>query len=235
MLETAAILAGGLATRMHPETETIAKAMLDVCGEPFIAHQLRLLRHHQITKAVLCIGHLGEQIKNFVGNGEQFDMEVHYSFDGSILLGTGGSIRKALPILGQHFFVIYGDSYLECDYQAVAKMYFESGKLGLMTVYRNSNKWDRNNVEFDGESIVTYDKENITPKMEYIDYGLSIFNQKAFENMPSEPFDLSYTFQSMLRDKQLAAYEVEQRFFEIGSHKGLRELEQYLEQGLEKD
>ena len=114
-----AILAGGLATRLGEITKTIPKALVEVAGEPFVVHQLALLRNAGVQRVVLCVAHLGEQIEAVLGDGRDYGIEVVYSNDGGELLGTGGALRHALPLLGDSFFVLYGDSYLICDYAAV--------------------------------------------------------------------------------------------------------------------
>src|SRR5271163_370338 len=111
-----AILAGGLATRMRPVTERIPKSMIEVAGRPFIEHQLELLQAENVKNVVLCVGHLGEMIQAHIGDGKRFGLSVSYSFDGERLLGTGGALRRALPLLGHDFFVLYGDSYLDISY-----------------------------------------------------------------------------------------------------------------------
>jgi NDP-sugar pyrophosphorylase family protein len=224
------ILAGGLATRLRPITQHVPKSMVEVHGEPFIAHQLRLLRRQGVHEVVLCVGHLGEQIIDAVGDGEEFGLSVQYSFDGPRLLGTGGALRQALPkVSGLAFFVLYGDSYLECDYEAVQAAFVDSGKLALMTVCRNDTQWDASNVEWADGHILTYDKQNRTPRMKHIDYGLGVFARQAFERTPAkEPWDLAELYQDLLRRKQLAAFEASERFFEIGSPAGLAETRKYL-------
>lgn len=224
-----AILAGGLATRLRPLTETIPKSLVEVRGEPFLAHQLRLLRSAGIRKAVLCIGYLGERVQEFAGDGQAFDMELQYSFDGPNLLGTAGALIRAIPMLGESFLVVYGDSYLPIDYRSVQDQFLQSGKSGLMTVYRNEGQWDTSNVEFLKGEIVSYDKKNRTPRMQYIDYGLGAFHTRAFEAVPKdEPYDLATVYADLLRAGDLAAVEVDQRFYEIGSFSGIKELEEYL-------
>ena len=118
-----AILAGGLATRLGPLTQRLPKALLPVAGRPFIHWQLALLAQQGVTQVVLCAGHLGEQIQATVGDGSGFGMTVRYSFDGAVLLGTGGALKRALPMLGAAFFVLYGDSYLRCSFAAVEAAY----------------------------------------------------------------------------------------------------------------
>ena len=166
------ILAGGLATRLRPITETIPKSLVDIHGEPFIAHQLRLLKHHGITEVLLCIGYLGEQIVDKIGNGDRFGVQVSYAFDGPKLLGTAGAIKQALRQLPEYFFVLYGDSYLPCNYAAIQKIFLNSGKQALMTVFKNQDQWDNSNVEFKYGQVMEYDKKNKTDRMHHIDLGL---------------------------------------------------------------
>jgi NDP-sugar pyrophosphorylase family protein len=228
-LDCVAILAGGRATRMWPFTSKTPKSMLIVNGEPFVAHQLRLLRRNGIKRVVLCVGHLGAMVQDYVGIGEQFDMSVSYSFDGAQLLGTAGAIKKATAQLPEHFFLVYGDSFLECDYQQAWQTYCAVRKLGLMTIFRNRHRWDTSNVHFDGERILAYGKKQQTPIMEYIDYGMGIFANEAFAEVPeSMPFDLEDLYCLLLKANQLVAFEVHSRFYEIGSSSGLRETRQYL-------
>ena len=224
-----AILAGGLATRLRPVTETIPKALVDIAGEPFLAHQLRLLAHSGYRRVVLCVGYRADQIRQFAGDGHTFGLEIDYSVDGPKLLGTAGALRRAIPLLGDAFAVVYGDSYLTCDYAAAERWFLDSGKLGLMTVYRNEGQWDTSNVEFAGGQIVAYDKANRTPAMRYIDYGLGMFRRAAFDAVPADqPADLAALYQDLLRRGELAAWESPDRFYEIGSPEGIRGLTELL-------
>ncbi len=225
----AVILAGGLATRLRPLTDTVAKSLIPVNGEPFIAHQLRLLKRQGIRDVVICVGFLGNQIKEVVGDGNEFGLNIIYSFDGPRLLGTAGAIKQAMCWLDDAFFVIYGDSYLSCDYQAVQHTFIKSEKLALMTVFRNNGMWDTSNVEFLNNEIRVYDKKNKSAFMQYIDYGLGLFKKEAFDQVPNnEPYDLSLLYQKLLACRQLSAFEVSKRFYEIGSFAGIKELEYHL-------
>ena len=225
-----AILAGGLATRLRPVTEKIPKSLIPVAGKPFLAHQLELLRSRGIRRAVLCVGYLGEMIQRQFGDGSAFDVKLDYSFDEPKLLGTGGAIKRALPLLGDEFFVLYGDSYLPVDHRPIAEFFRRSGKLGCMTVYRNEGRYDTSNVVFRDGSIVVYDKKNRLPEMHHIDYGLSLFQATVFNAFPAgEPFDLAEVMGKLVQERQLAGYEVHERFYEIGSPAGLAELESLLQ------
>ena len=218
---TVAILAGGLATRLHPITQTVPKSLLEVNGEPFVVHQLRLLKSNGIQRVVLCVGHLGELIQRAIGDGSTLDLQVDYSFDGPALLGTAGAIRNALPRLGERFFVMYGDSYLPCDYAAVARNFESAGVLGMMTVFRNEGKWDTSNVEFEAGGSIAF-----PPDLSAL---LGVFRAEAFQNLPvGKPCDLTELYSDLLQRNQLAAFEVHERFYEIGSPAGLQETAEFL-------
>jgi NDP-sugar pyrophosphorylase family protein len=220
-----AILAGGLATRLRPITEKIPKVLVPVAGRPFLAHQLALLRREGITRAVLCLGHLGEMVEREFGDGAAHGVHLDYSFDGPVLLGTGGALKRALPRLGNKFFVLYGDSYLPIAFGPIAEFFARSGKLGLMTVYRNEGQYDTSNVVFGDGEIQVYDKKQRLPEMRHIDYGLSLFRAEVFARYPADKaFDLADVMRDLVAEKQLAGYEVPERFYEIGSHAGLEEL-----------
>jgi len=224
-----AILAGGLAQRLRPLTESVPKSLVAVNGEPFLAHQLRLLKQQGIERVVLCTGYLGEMIEAWLGNGSRFGIEVSYSRDGPQLRGTAGALAGALPMLGDNFFALYGDSYVRCDFAAAQRTFLDSGQPGLMTIFRNEERWDSSNVEFSDGKIAAYDKMNRTQNMRHIDYGLGVFRRTALECLHSGSLhDLATVYQDLLARGQLAVLEVHQRFYEIGSLSGIRELEEYV-------
>ena len=224
-----AILAGGLATRLRPVTQTIPKALIEVAGKPFIEHQLEYLHKQGVSSVVLCIGYLGEMIQELVGDGSRWGLQVSYSPDGPVLLGTGGALKQALPLLGEQFFILYGDSYLPIDFSKVQAAFTESGQLGLMTVLKNQNQWDKSNVQYEQGQLVEYNKSVISPQMHYIDYGLGVLQAKALDGYPvGQAFDLSQVYNQLSLQKQLAGYEVFERFYEIGSHQGIADTQTYL-------
>lgn len=225
-----AILAGGFATRMKPITESIPKSLLDVHGKPFIARQLECLAERGAHRVTICIGHLGGMIRESVGDGSRFGLTVQYSDEGGTLLGTGGALNKAVPLLGEKFLILYGDSFLECDYEAVERSFVQSGKSGLMTVYRNEDLFDASNVLFADGRIRVYDKKHRTPEMRHIDYGLGGLSARAFDGIPEGGrVDLAVLYQNLLEQDELAGFEMFQRFYEIGSPAGLAETRRYFE------
>lgn len=229
-LMPAVILAGGLATRLGTLTEKTPKALIEVAGHPFLWHQLALLRRNGIRRVVLLVGHFGEAISQRFGDGASLGMSIQYSFDGPTLLGTAGAVRRALPLLPQQFFVLYGDSYLMCNYGEVQAAFQQSGLPAMMTVYCNEGRFDKSNVEFDGVRILRYEKAHTSRAMHHIDYGLGAFDQRAFSPLSEgKVYDLASVYKDLLRSRQLAAYEVHERFYEIGSLEGLRDTAAYLE------
>jgi NDP-sugar pyrophosphorylase family protein len=224
-----ALLAGGQATRLRPLTEHVPKAMIEVAGEPFIAHQLRLARREGISRVVLCVGYLWEQIRDFVADGHRFGLEVEYAVDGPKLLGSGGALRKALDKLGPEFMVMYGDSWLNTAFPPIVESFRASRKPALMTVFRNDGRWDRSNVWFEDGEIKRYDKRETLPQMHHIDWGLSVITADVLLKQPAETlFDLATVFSALVQRGELAGYEVKTRFYEIGSAEGLAETDAVL-------
>jgi NDP-sugar pyrophosphorylase family protein len=229
-----ALLAGGIATRLRPVTQSIPKCLVPVAGRPFIDHQLDLLKRAGIRRIVLCLGHLGQSVQAHVGDGIRLGMDVRYSFDGEKLLGTGGALRRALPLLGELFWVMYGDSYMDIDYRAILTAFDAHPQaLGLMTVLRNNGRWDRSNVLFQDGRLVRYDKRTPTPDMQHIDYGVALLRRPALDRISDGPADLADLYSSLVADGRMIGYEVTTRFYEIGTPASLAEADEHLSQKAE--
>jgi NDP-sugar pyrophosphorylase family protein len=221
------ILAGGLATRLRPITETIPKALVPVNGVPFLTHQFKLLVSHGLRDIVLCVGYLGEQIEATYGDGAAHGVRIRYSYDWPNLRGTAGALRQALPLLGESFLVLYGDSYLEIDYRAVQKKFIESQAQALMTVMENSRGTEPSNVWFVDQQVRAYDKKNPLPQMHHIDYGLSAYRSKSLVDYAGS--DLSGLQSALAARREMAGFEVTIPYHEIGSPSGLKALEEHLQ------
>ena len=231
------ILAGGLATRMRPLTDQIPKALISVAGRPFVDHQLDWLVRHNVARVVLSIGYRGELLRQHVGDGRRFGMEVTYVDEGPNLRGTAGALRLALAegVLDEAFFVTYGDSFLPVDFGAVGEAFRRAGRPALMTVFRNEGRWDASNVIFEAEAggpagqVTLYDKARASrpaADFAFIDYGLSGLQRRVVEtDVPATgKADLADLFHALSRRGELAGLEVHERFHEIGSSEGLEEL-----------
>ena len=225
----AVIIAGGQGTRLGELTREVPKPLVPVAGRPFLDHQLTLLASQGVDRVVLCIGHLGQQIRDFVGDGGSWGLSAAYSEDGPTLLGTGGSLKKAAPLLDERFFMLWGDSYLLLDYRRVWQSFLASGLPGLMVAWRNQGRKEPSNVRLSGGRVAAYDKWAPGPEFDCIDYGLSAFERGVLERIPpGRPFAMEEMFRGLAAEGKLAAYVVEHPYFEIGSPAGLAELEQYL-------
>lgn len=222
------ILAGGLATRLGERARTLPKAVVEVAGRPFIYHQLELLRSHGADRIVLCVGHMGDQVQEVVGDGSQFGLRVSYSHDGPSPAGTAGAVRGALPLLGKAFFVLYGDTYLRIDYGAVQDAFGASGQPALMTVLRNEGRWDTSNSSFVDGCVVRHDKRQPTPDMCWIDYGLAVMTPQALRMAAPEASDLSDVYSELAAAGRLAGYTATERFYEIGTPAALAETDGFL-------
>jgi NDP-sugar pyrophosphorylase family protein len=226
-LPTICILAGGLGTRLGGQVATTPKPLLEIAGEPFLLHQLRLLAANAAKEVVLCVGYLGEQIDERIGR-EQFGIRIEYSYDEPGLDGTLGAIRRALPLLPDRFLVLYGDTYLCLDYGAAVRAWEASGCRGLMTVLRNEGRWDSSNVLYRDGRVIAYNKTAPGSDMRWIDYGLGGLEASALELVPRDERDLSQLYTRLAQLGELSGYEIHDRFYEIGSPESLAETEAFL-------
>lgn len=229
------ILAGGLGTRLGPLTQQMPKAMVPILGKPFIEYQLDWLARFDIRDIILSTGYLGEKIRDHVGNGHKWNVNVRYTDEGTQLRGTAGALRfvQESGYLQDRFLVTYGDSYLPIDFKSVWNYFLKSSSPALMTLLHNQGKWDKSNVAFDGKNVTLYDKKKSSGvALEYIDYGLSALTREVIEN--STCSDLADLFHDLSVNQRLTGFEVKQRFYEIGSHSGILDLETYLKESAHK-
>ena len=226
------ILAGGLATRLRPLTESIPKCMLKIQGKPFMEYQIDLLRSKGIKRILLCLGYLSEQVTGYFRNGRAWGVQISYSLEDDQLLGTGGALRQAYPLLEQEVLLLYGDSYPDFPWPEMSAHFRKTKSAALMLVHRNQNQWDKSNVVLENGYVKVYDKKNSLPEMEYIDAGLSLLKKEAVREIPPNQFyDLADLYQTLAGRKLLRAYEIQQRFYEVGSPAGLKEFASLVEQG----
>ena len=223
------ILAGGLGTRIRSVSGEIPKSMVEVCGLPFLAYQLDLLKKNGVGEVVLCVGYLSGQIEDYFQDGKEFGINIIYSREEGGLLGTGGALKNARQFLKDEFLLIYGDSYLDIDYRPVFDCFVRTDSPVLMTVFKNDNRWVKSNVVFSEGRVTLFDKQDQVQGMNYIDYGLSVLSRDVLEEIPDgEPYNLDNLYHRLAGEGRLAGYEVFQRFYEIGSPKGLEELQNKL-------
>jgi NDP-sugar pyrophosphorylase family protein len=225
------VLAGGLGTRLGERTSAIPKAMVPVSGEPFVQHQLALLVAQGFTSVVLCIGHLGNLVREFVGDGSRWGIGVEYADEGEDLRGTGGALRLAADegLLDERFAVVYGDSYLPIDVAPVWTAALESRRPALMTVCPIADALENPNAIYEDGLVVLYRKGEPTSRMHHLDYGLSVLERGVVTDLVegNEPVDLADVFHTLSMRGVLAGFEVTEHFYEIGSPAGLVNLERF--------
>jgi NDP-sugar pyrophosphorylase family protein len=225
-----AVLAGGLGTRMAKRTgPRLPKALLEVAGRPFIDFKLGQLAEEGATRVVMLLGHGAGAIAEHVGDGAAYGLDIEILHDGEALLGTGGAVRRALPLLGEAFWVTYGDTFLQVPMAEVEEAFRGCGRQGLMTVFKNADAWDASNVALREGLVAEYRKGAPSGTFTYIDYGMSILTAGAFApSSPGAAFDLGEVLQSLIAGRELAGFEVAERFYEIGSEAGYEETDAYL-------
>lgn len=227
-----AILAGGLATRLGDLTRNQPKSMLNIRGKTFLEYQLELLRKGGIKNVVLCLGYLGDQIEMYFGSGRKHGVNIKYSFEDR-LLGTAGALKKAEQLLDDVFFTMYGDSYLFLDFSLAMRYFKPQNKLALMTVYKNYDRYDRSNTVVAGNLVKKFSKKEKPEDMVYIEYGANIFRKEVLEMIPENQFySLDDLFPILIDKEELIAFEVKERFYEIGSPQGLKEFENFIRRGV---
>lgn len=231
------VLLGGLGTRLIGADSNRPKAMVDIYGKPFFYYQLCLMQQYNLKNFIFCIAHKGDIIKSFFQDGRKFGANIKYSYDGKKQLGTGGALRKILPLLKEDFMVIYGDSYMDVDYDELVYTYYrvkkDKGKKGLMVVFKNKNRYDTSNVIFKGGKLLKYGKQHISSDMEYIDYGISILNKNVVRKIPKgKYFDLSALYGELVKNSLMSGYEVKKRFYEIGMPSSLHKTKKFIYQNV---
>jgi NDP-sugar pyrophosphorylase family protein len=219
---------------MQPLTDAIPKALVPVCGRPFVDHQLAWLRDQDVKDVVFCIGYRGAQLRKFVGNGSRWGVAARYADEGGELRGTAGALRLALDegALAESFTVLYGDSYLPVDLAPIWQAFRVTGAQALMAVFRNENRWDASNVRYENGKVLEYDKRHAgqRPALAWIDYGLAVLARDLVADRirPGEAADLADLYRELSLEGGLAGFEVDRRFYEVGSPEGLADLERLL-------
>jgi len=220
-LKQIVIIAGGLATRLQPITETIPKSMVLLKGKPFFEYQIELCKKNGVREIIFCGGHLWEQVNNYFGNGEKFGVKIIYSIENE-KLDTGGAVKNAFEHLDDEFFVMYGDSYLTLDWQKAYKFLKKSGAKGLMTTYENNWHPEPSNVLVGGGGYIKeYNKEKPGKEMRFIEYGINIFPKDIIKKIPGKSFPISRYFDFLIKRGQLVSYPSKDRFFEVGCFEGI--------------
>lgn len=225
----AAILAGGLGTRLGHMTQTTPKPMVLVNGKPFLEHEIGLLKRSGIGDFVLCVGHFGEKVEDYFGDGGKLGVRVTYSYDGPKLMGPAGALKRAEPLLEDRFFVTYGDAYLRADYRMMMDVLVDSGRLGVMAVYENHGMYGKSDVVVRDGEVVRYDKGDAGRVMEWVNFGVSALSKRALSLVaPGKECGEERFYGELIKRHELLAFPVNDRFYEIGTPDSLRDFERFI-------
>ena len=228
----AVLLAGGEGIRLRPLTNNLPKSMIPIAGKPFLEYQLKLLKQAQVRDLVMCVGYRGDIIQSHFGDGRSFGVKIRYSDDGDMLLGTAGSLKNARALLADHFFITFGDAYPILDYEAAWDRFLSRGKIAMMVVLKNANKYGRSNTVVQDEQVTFYSKKESLLEMDYIEFGVTFMCKQALDMLSGNyPIDLEILYRKIICKNQMAALEVKQRIYDIGSPEGLRDFSQFVESG----
>lgn len=226
------VLMGGLGTRLKEYTKQCPKPLVEVMGKPFFDYQLTLMAEQGFCRFLFLIGYRAEMIEEYYGDGSRFGVTIEYCYDGEKLLGTGGAVRRAYDKLEHDFMLIYGDSFMDIDFEETLYRY-ETGKAcggrALMTVLQNNDDFDKSNVVVKDGKILLYDKHHPTPEMDFIDYGVGMYEKSLFADYQAEEaFDVAEIQHRLSKEGKLTAHVVTRRFYEIGSPASLAEFKDYV-------
>ena len=222
------ILAGGLGTRVKTDYKNTQKCMIKFKSHPFIFYVIENLKKNKIANIIILTGYKSYQVKKYI-KSKYKNSKINFIFisDGKSLLGTGGAVKKALKYIDEDFFIINADSYLNYNYRKIAKYYLDKKLSSLITVYKNLNGSDKNNLKFYNVKIIYYNKKK-NDQCNYIDWGLSIFNKKIFQGIKYKKFDLELIYHNQIKNKKLYGYEVFKKYYEIGNPKAIRTFKNFL-------
>ncbi len=218
-----------MGTRLGPATHAVPKPMVIVNGKPFLEYEIGLLKGSGIDDFVLCVGHLGEKVESHFGDGSKWGVRVRYSYDGPKLMGPAGALKRAEPLLDDRFFVTYGDAYLRADYRGMMKALVDSGRLGVMAVYENRNRYGMSDVVVRGGEVVRYDKKGGGAGMDWVNFGVTALSRRALALVPVERECGEEEFYGeLIKRHELLAFPVNDRFYEIGTPGSLSEFRRFI-------
>ncbi len=225
----AAIIAGGRGTRLAPLTNDMPKPMIPVNGKPFLEYELSLLKSNGITDFVICLGYLGNLIQEYFGNGDKFGIRIDYCYDGDKPMDVIGALKRAEPLLHDRFFMTYADCYLRADYAIAMQELEKSKKMAMMLVFKNHNKYGTSDVEVFEGRVINYNKKVQTSNMIYINYGVTVLRRDSLKIVPADTaYGEEEFFGKLIRDGQLIAHVVGERFYEIGTIQSLSEFKDFV-------
>lgn len=214
------ILAGGLGTRLSPITVDIPKPMVLIKDKPFLEYLILMLKKHSLKRILLCVGYLGRKIEAYFGNGLRWGIEIKYSYEKE-LLGTGGALKLASNLIEEKFLLLYGDSYLDINYNEFINFFERQKTTGSVVIYDNTmgDTNVKNNITIDGNLITIYDKNKKDARLKYVEAGVSIFRKRLLNLIDGNRFVSleNDIFPVLINQHELTGYKSKTRFYDIGT------------------
>ncbi|MBC6409634.1 MAG: HAD-IIIA family hydrolase [Ekhidna sp.] len=234
MIKQAVILAGGKGTRLDKLTGQTPKPLIPIGGKTIMEHQLELLKENGIEKVLLTVGHLKEKIKELIGDGSQYGLEVSY-FVEDHPLGSAGAFPLLKDRLHEHFFVLYGDVMMAVDLNRIACFHQHKGASATLVVHPNDHPHDSDLVECDSNSLIKafhpkpHEKNKFYKNL--VNAGLYLFNKKLVDFIPlrKSPDFGKNIFPSLAATQKLYAYNTSEYLKDMGTPERLQKVtEDYL-------
>lgn len=217
----ALILAGGMGLRMRPFTYEMPKTMILVNGRPVLEYVIESFRRYDIRDLIISIGHQGNKIKQYFGDGSKFGVKIVYLEQGKNETGTAAPIRQAKSLLGQKpFFVYYGDVLADIDFSDMADFHLSANSLATMALTSVSKSADWGVVRLQGNKVYSF-LEKPDPRRDLsnvINAGVYIFDQKIFEYLSAETKKLEKDlFPKLVEQKAISGYVFAGHWFDVGN------------------
>ncbi|TSC96834.1 MAG: D-glycero-D-manno-heptose 1,7-bisphosphate phosphatase [Parcubacteria group bacterium Athens1014_26] len=228
-IRQAVILAGGLGTRLCPLTDSLPKPMIPINGRPFLEYQIKLLKEKGVEEIILLLGYLPEKIMDYFKDGSRFGVSIKYSV-GKIEDETGTRIKNASHLLDDLFFLLYCDNYLPFNLEKFLKFHFGHNALLTSTIYTNRDNSTKNNILVDDSGYVfVYDKTRTAENLNGVEAGFFIMDKKVIDLMPEHNFSFEKViFPVLLKDKKMAGFMTDHKYYSIGSLERLPLTEKFL-------
>lgn len=189
----AVIMAGGKGTRLSSVTKNVPKPMVDFCGKPLLEYIIGNLRENGVNDIILVIGYLGDVIKNHFGTGEKFGVQIRY-FTEETPLGTAGALPLISDALSDTFFLVFGDLFLNIDFEKFADFHREKGAEITLFAHPNSHPFDSDIIITDNTDRVTgwsYKKDERKGYYEnLVNAGLYVIEKSVLPQSAEEKLDL---------------------------------------------
>lgn len=222
----AAILCGGLGTRLRPYTLDMPKPMIPINKKPFLEYLIEQLKENGISEIILMTGYLGEKIHKYFGNGERLNIEILYS-KGPVEWSTGRRLYEIKELLNDHFMLLYSDNFVPFNLEKAYECYIQKNvKLSFVVQSKISG-----NIRLREDGIVDiYDKSRSASNLDMVELGYMIVSKKVFEYYPpnDKNIDFYQIIDSLAKEKQLAGFEIRDKYYSISDPERLNKMRNYL-------